>query len=134
MPKEKNSSCSLYHLKNRIVGISRWWPIAIMVYKKYAVIRERIERFSQNVTHTNRKLVLSWGSTQNLCCLKSKMAADHHIGVRHNTIIRNLAHRFSRTLTFRCGKIFFYTGDVQYQSFANSRWRSTAMLDFHQMP
>jgi hypothetical protein len=30
-------------------------------------------------------------------------------------------------------KYFCYTDDVQYRIFANLRWPSTAMLDFHQM-
>jgi hypothetical protein len=74
-------------------------------FLKNAVIREQIKRFSQNLTNTNKKLLLSWGLPQILRCLKFKMGADHLIGVCYITITRNLLDRLSRNLTDRCGRI-----------------------------
>jgi hypothetical protein len=42
-------------------------------FLKNAVNREQIKRFPQNLTHTGEKLLLSWGSPQNLRCWKWKL-------------------------------------------------------------
>jgi hypothetical protein len=63
------------------------------------------------------------------------MAAEHHIEVRYNTIHNSQsASLILKNFDIQMRKKYFWdTGDVQYQIFANPRWRLTAMLDFKKL-
>jgi hypothetical protein len=64
-------------------------------FRKNGVTRERIDRFSQNLTHTSRRQLLYWGLPKYSHSGESKMAADRHIGFRKNAVTRERIDQFN---------------------------------------
>jgi hypothetical protein len=98
---------------------------------KNAVLLQKIDRFSPNLTSTRRKVCLFYVSPEKLVCLKFQMAADRHNGFLKNAVIRERIERFSKNSTHTSRNLLCFWGHLNICVVENPRWRPATMLDFH---
>jgi hypothetical protein len=126
-------SCSGPSVQKRTFRESKMATGRHIGFRKNGVTRERIDRFSQNLTDTSRRQLLYWGLSKYSHSGESKMAADRHIGFRKNAVTRERIDQFSRNSTHTSRRQLLYWGSPRICIVGNPRWRPIAILDFERM-